>query len=179
MPRSSAEANEPLRLRFRAGSATQDMDMNKRTAIAALGVVLAGAVCCAAQEDRGYWRAASTTAISITGDLAIGEAKVTINFASFPLAPIRRLKPVEVSAVFDADVNAGIEGSLYRLHVPAGKYMVKHNTLCGSEETQWMVTYATGKTLQVAFFSGDDTPVFSFDAVQKSTALCGTFVYAR
>jgi hypothetical protein len=153
----------------------------RQTWIAAL--LLAGVVCSAArvcaQEDRGYWRAASTTAFAVTGDITIGEAKVTLNFATFPLAAIRRLKPVEVSAVFDADVNAGIEGTLYRLHVPPGKYIVKKNTLCGGEETQWMATYATGHTLKVAFFSGDDMPVFTFDAMQNTTTLCGTFVYGR
>jgi hypothetical protein len=148
-----------------------------------LVLVLAGTVCGAAaagaQEDRGYWRAASTNALAITGDVSIGELKVTINYATFPLAPIRRLKPAEVSAMFDADVSAGIEGSLYRLKVPPGQRLLRKNTLCGNEETQWMATYATGHTLQVAFFSGDDEPVFTFDAVQKSTALCGAYTYAR
>ena len=137
-------------------------------------------VCAArAQEDRGYWRAASSNALAITGDVSIAEMKVTINFQTFSLAPIRRLKPVEVSAVFDADVNAGIEGSLYRMKVPAWKYIVKKNTLCGSEETQWMATYVSGRQMKVAFFSGDDEPVFTFDAISKSPALCGTYVYAR
>src|SRR5271166_3591355 len=149
----------------------------------AMNVVLAGMVCVAArvcaQEDRGLWSATSTNAHAITGDITIGEAKVTLNFITFPLAQIRRLKPVEVSAVFDADVNAGIEGTLYRLHVPAGKYIVKKNTLCGGEETQWMATYATGHTLKVAFFSGDDMPVFTFDAMQNTTTVCGSFVYGR
>jgi hypothetical protein len=132
-----------------------------------------------AQEDRGYWMAASNNAKAITGDLNIGELKVAINFASFPLAPIRRLKPAEVSAVFDADVNAGIEGSLYRLKISPYQRFLHKNTLCGSEETQWMATYVTGRNMQVAFFSGDDEPLFTFDAVQHSSALCGTFVYAR
>ncbi len=132
-----------------------------------------------AQEDRGLWHAASTNALAITGDITIGEAKVTLNFNTFPLAPIRRLKPVEVSAVFDADVSAGIEGTLYRLHVPPAKYIVKRNTLCGGEETQWMATYVTGRTLKVAFFSGDDMPVFTFDAMQNTTTLCGTYAYGR
>jgi len=148
-----------------------------------MGVVLAGMVCLAArvgaQEDRGLWRASSTNAHAITGDITIAEAKVTLNFLMFPLAQIRRLKPVEVSAVFDADVNAGIEGTLYRLHVPPGKYIVKKNTLCGGEETQWMATYVTGHTLKVAFFSGDDMPVFTFDAMQNTTTLCGKFTYGR
>lgn len=132
-----------------------------------------------AQEDRGYWRAASAETRTVTGDLAIGKEKVTINFATFPIAEIRRLKPAEVSSVFDADVNAGIDGTLYRLKIPPHQYIVKKNTLCGDEETQWMATYMTGKTLKVAFFSGDDMPTFTFDAMQNAATLCGTYVYER
>ena len=159
----------------------QGRGMERRAKIVTL-LAAAGVLCAAAahaQEDRGYWRAASANAAAITGDLNIGELRVSINFSTFPLAPIRRLKPVEVSAVFDADVNAGIEGSLYRLKVPASRYIVKKNTLCGGEETQWMATYVTGKNMQVAFFSGDDMPVFKFDAVQNSPDLCGVYAYAR
>lgn len=146
---------------------------------AAMVLTLACAARVSAQEDRGLWTAASTNAHAVTGDISIGELKVTLNFAAFPLAQIRRLKPVEVSAVFDADVNAGIEGTLYRLHVPPDRYIVKKNTLCGDQETQWMATYVTGRTLKVAFFSGDDMPVFTFDAMQNTTTLCGTYVYGR
>ena len=141
-------------------------------------LLLAGAVAAAAQ-DQGGWYAASTTATSITGDIAISKDRVTIDFISYPLASIRTLKPVEVSAVFDADVNAGINGMLYRLKVPAGQRFLHKNTLCGDEDTQWMATYVTGHKLEVAFFSGDDMPVFTFDAISKSPALCGTFAYSR
>lgn len=133
----------------------------------------------AGAQDGGYWRAASTTATSITSDITIGKGKVSIDYLTFPLAPIRTLKPVEVSAVFDADVNAGISGMLYRLKIPAGQRFLKKNTLCGDEDAQWMATYVTGHTLNVAFFSGDDMPVFTFDAISKTTDLCGTFGYAR
>ncbi len=132
-----------------------------------------------AQEDRGYWRMASTNAKAVTGDLNIGELKVTIDFLTFPIAQIRRLKPVEVSAVFDADVSAGIEGTLYRLNVSPAQRFLHKNTLCGGEATQWMATYATGKTLNVAFFSGDDVPVFTFEAIQNTSTMCGSYVYAR
>jgi hypothetical protein len=158
------------------------MDSRFLTTVAAgllVACSLLSAATAHAQEDRGYWRAASSNANAITGDIAIGELKVTINYATFPLAPIRRLKPVEVSAVFDADVNAGIEGSLYRLKVAPAQRFNHKNTLCGDEETQWMATYVSGRSMQVAFFSGDDMPVFTFDAVQNSSTLCGTFVYAR
>lgn len=157
--------------------------MTKRTAIFAMSLVLAGVVgleaSAHAQEDRGLWRAASTNAHAITGDITVADAKVTLNFLTFPLAVIRRLKPVEVSAVFDADVNAGIEGTLYRLRIPAGQSIVRKNTLCGGEDTQWMATYVTGHTLRVAFFSGDDMPSFTFDAMQNTTALCGKYTFGR
>jgi hypothetical protein len=146
--------------------------------VAVAGLLLTGAVAATAQ-DGGVWRAESTNAVSITSDIAIGKDKVSIDFLTYPLAPIRPLKPVEVSAVFDADVNAGVSGMLYRLRVPAAQRFLKKNTLCGDEDTQWMATYVTGHTLDVAFFSGDDMPVFTFDAISNSTALCGTFAYTR
>jgi hypothetical protein len=154
----------------------------KRSFLPIALVLLFGCVCGASRaraQDQGYWRAASTNANAITGDITIGNSKVTIGFTTFPLAPIRRLKPVEVSSVFDADVNAGIEGMLYRLKVPPAQRFQHKNTLCGDDETQWMATYATGRTLSVAFFSGDDEPVFTFGAIQNSSALCGTFIYGR
>lgn len=147
-----------------------------------LGGVLGLLLSCApfvAAQDRGFWYAAGSAAATITGDIAISESKVTISTIQYPLAPIRRLTPVEVSAVFDADVNAGISGDLYRLRVPAGQRFQHKNTLCGTEDTKWMATYVTGKTLQVVFFSGDDMPVFTFDAIAKSSDRCGTFTYAR
>jgi hypothetical protein len=146
---------------------------------AAMVFTLAYTARAGAQEDRGYWQPASTNAHAITGQIDIGESKVTIDFWTFPLARIRRLKPTEVSAVFDADVNAGIEGTLYRLRVPAGQRFEHKNTLCAGEDAQWMATYVTGRTLNVAFFSGDEMPVFTFDAVQNTSALCGAFAFAR
>ncbi len=149
------------------------------TAALAIAAVLAGAARAGAQEDHGAWMSASTNARAITGDMVIADGKVTIDYWIFPLAIIRRLKPVEVSSVFDADVNAGISGTLYRLRVPAAQRFEHKNTLCGEEDAQWMATYVTGKKMEVAFFSGDDIPVFSFDAVQKSSTLCGTFAFTR
>jgi hypothetical protein len=154
----------------------------RKIVVAAAGVMLAGlvaGVALADAQDRGAWRAASSNATSITSDVTIGKDSVTIDFMTFPLATIRTLKPVEVSAVFDADVSAGISGMLYRMKVPAGQRFLHRNSLCGDADTQWMATYVTGHTLNVAFFSGDDMPVFTFDAISKTTDLCGTFGYDR
>lgn len=133
---------------------------------------------CAAQ-DKGYWRAASTTANSITGDIEIKPSQVSIDFYSFPMVQARTLTPAEVSAAFDADINAGATGVLYHLTIAATQRFLHKNTLCGTEEVQWMATYVNGRNLQVAFFSNPDAPVFTFDALSKSTDLCGTFTYAR
>jgi hypothetical protein len=42
-----------------------------------------------------------------------------------------------------------------------------------------MVASASGKTLQLAFFSGQKPPVFSFEEMANSTDRCGTFSYVR
>ncbi|HTB97141.1 MAG TPA: hypothetical protein VK716_09055 [Terracidiphilus sp.] len=146
--------------------------------LVAASVALICSFPCAAQ-DKGYWRAASTTANSITGDISITPAQISINFLGFPLVQARTLTPTEVSAAFDADINAGATGVLYHLTIPATQKFLHHNTLCGTEETQWMATYVAGRTLQVAFFSGQGAPVLTFEAISKSTDLCGSFTYAR
>jgi len=133
----------------------------------------------AAAQDRGNWMAASSNANRITGSIAIREAKLTIYFINFPLAHIRTLQPAEVAALFDADANSSANGALYRLNIPAAQRFLNKNTLCGSEQTQWMATWVSGKTLSVAFFSGDNMPIFSFDTISKSTDLCGIFFYSR
>lgn len=132
-----------------------------------------------AAQDRGYWTAASSNAKAITGDLTIGANKLGINFAGFPLAPIRQLTKDEGSAAFDVVGNEGLGGELYRLTVPGSRRFLHHNTLCGSEDTQWMVTYVAGRTLYVDFFSGSEMPKLTIDALANSTDLCGTFIYAR
>jgi hypothetical protein len=142
-------------------------------------VVLASFVPAVAQQQRGAWRAAGSTARSITGDVALSDTKVMISFASFPIAQIRLLTPGEISAGFDADSNAGGNGSLYRLSVPAETKFLHRNTLCGSEETQWMATYVAGRSLQIAFFSGSRPPVFTIEAIGASTDLCGVYSYSR
>ena len=130
-------------------------------------------------QEQGPWRASSKTAQSITGDVALSDARIAINFSTFAMARIRDLEPAEVSSVFDADSNGGERGHLYRLSIPASKKFLHHNTLCGEQDTQWMATYVAGRSLFLVFFSGQKMPVFNADAIANSTDLCGTFNYAR
>ena len=130
-------------------------------------------------QDKGYWRAASSNASQTTGDIVVSDGKLTIDFISYSLAPIRKLTTAEGGAAFDVDVNAAGGGSLYRLSVPGDKRFLHHNTLCGSEETQWMATYVEDRTLHVALFSGANMPVLTEEALSSSNEVCGIFSYVR
>ncbi len=140
-------------------------------------MVLAATVALA--QEKGMWRAASSSANSVTGDVTFSPTKILINFGSFPIAQVRALTAAEMGAAFDADTNEGGSGNLYKLSVPAATKFLHKNTLCGGEETQWMATYVAGKQLQIAFFSGDKPPVLTAEAMGNSTDVCGVYMYAR
>ena len=145
-------------------------------------VLLACSLTCsvlAIAQEAGYWRATSTTAKHITGDVALTSEKISINFSSYWIAQIRPLTPAELSAAFGADASAPGAGNLYRLSIPSDKKLMHKNTLCGGEDTQWLATYTTGRTLQLAFFSTSKMPVLTPDALANDSALCGVFGYAR
>lgn len=146
--------------------------------VAAFILLLASTLPASAQ-DKGPWRASTSDAKSITGDIGIGDSRLTINFSGFDIAEIRALKQAEASAAFDADPGIPGGGNLYRLNIPAQKKFVRNNTLCGSDDTQWMATWAAGSELHVAFFSGPKMPIFTIDALANSATLCGTYSYAR
>ncbi|WP_255462245.1 hypothetical protein [Granulicella sp. WH15] len=153
--------------------------MMRRTLLCVvMGLGLANAVSGAAQEQ-GLWRASSSTARSITGDIGLSNERLTINFSSFVISQIRPLQPAELSSAFDSDSNSGGIGHLYRLHVPATARFLHKNTLCGSEETQWMATYVEGRNLKLAFFSSEKPPLFTLEALQNSTDLCGVYSYIK
>jgi hypothetical protein len=145
--------------------------------VAAFLAVLAFTLSAPAQED-GPWRAASTNARTITGDVVFSPLKISINFTAFTIAQIRSLKTEEVLALFNPDSPTG-GGNLFRVEIPADRRFLHKNTLCGSESTQWIITYAQGRSLQVAFFSAATPPVLTVDALNDAPNLCGIFSYVR
>jgi hypothetical protein len=138
-------------------------------------------LCCltVTAQEKGMWRAESSTARSITGDVALSGEKISINFSTFPMIRIRSLDKSESSAAFDAVNTPDGTGGLYSLNIPGAKKFLHKNTLCGTEDAQWMATYVSGKALQLAFFSGQKSPVLTLDAMANSTDLCGTFSYVK
>jgi len=146
-------------------------------------ILLAASALCVfpvSAQQPGYYRAASSNARSITGDVTLSPEKVTINFFSTAISKARALNAAEISSVFDADSSApdGAAG-LYKLNIASDHRFLHKNTLCGDQNVQWMVAYTSAGTLHVAFFSGDKPPALTFDAVRNSTDLCGTFTYIR
>ena len=74
--------------------------------IGLVALVLAGLLsqgAAAGAQEKGNWRAASKTAYSITGDVAFGDEKISINFSHYPVAQIRALTVTEVTAIFGAE----------------------------------------------------------------------------
>jgi len=133
----------------------------------------------ATAQEKGTWKAESKTARSITGDLTLSNEKLMIYFSTVAMARIRALQPDEIGSVFDVDSNEEGAGSLYRLNIPASRKFAHRNSLCGGEDVEWMVTYVSGKTMQVAFFGNVKVPVFDRAKISESTNLCGTFTYTK
>lgn len=141
------------------------------------GLAMASCMSVTAQE-LGYWRAASSEAKSVTGDVAFSDAKLTIYFSNFDIVRAGDLDSAQVSSVFDVDSNnTANKGHLYKVNIPGAKKFLHKNTLCEGEETQWIAAYVEGRTLHLAFFSGEKIPVFTLDAISNSSALCGRYSY--
>ncbi|HUB51549.1 MAG TPA: hypothetical protein VL986_05355 [Terracidiphilus sp.] len=142
-------------------------------------VLLIVAQLAALAQDKGFWVPESSSAKTITGEISIAETRLTMNYLNFPLGQIRALKPEEAGALFDADVNAPGGGYLYRLAVAADRRFLHKNTLCGTDDVQWMITWVQGRTLNVAFFSGANPPTLTMDALAGTNDRCGIFAYSR
>ncbi|HYK35608.1 hypothetical protein [Alloacidobacterium sp.] len=143
------------------------------------GLLLAGSMSATAQE-LGYWRAASAEAKSVTGDVGFSDAKLTIYFSNFDIVHAADLDSAQVSSVFDVDSNnTANKGHLYKMNIPGARKFLHKNTLCEGEDTQWVAAYVEGRTLHLAFFSGQKVPVFTLDAISNSSALCGRYSYER
>lgn len=146
--------------------------------LAALACLLTCSLACA--QEKGYWRAASKTAASTTGDLAFRETKVTINFTSFTIAQLLTVSPAQANAVFsELPASAPGSGNLYALDIAGSQQFLHRNTLCGADDTRYMLTFVSGKTLSVAFFSGAAMPKLTPEAIASTTNLCGTYTYVR
>ena len=135
--------------------------------------------CTLAAQERGNWRAVSSNARAITSDISLAAEKIQIGFTAFPISWIRPLQPAELKAAFVFDGDSAGTGSLYKLNIPATQKFLKKNSLCGADDTQWMVSYLAGRELQIAFFSGSKVPDLTPEAIANTTNLCGVYTYVK
>jgi hypothetical protein len=152
--------------------------MKLRTILSAVLVIGITAAALAQEQGTWTWRASNKTAKSTTGDIILNNQRLVFDFMVFPAADIRPLKPEEVLAAFSTADGTGT-GHLYRVSIPGEKKFLHKNTLCGSEETQWMATYVSGKSLDIVFFSNGIPPVFTPEGMNNNANLCGVYSYTR
>ena len=131
---------------------------------------------CAAQENR-TWHATSTTARSITGDVTLANAKMAINYSSWPIAQIRALQPSRTrSAAFDLDGTPEGTGILSGWTSRRKAVSSSKNTLCGGRRCA-VDGHLRGGSQPAAGVSsrGRRMPVLTGEAMVDGTNLCGTF----
>ena len=90
-----------------------------------VGSLLAGCLSAPAQEA-GAWRASSSTAESITGDIALSDEKLNINFVTFTMVKVRSLEKAELGAAFVQTfirVREQLYSNLVGLHVTTGSLL--------------------------------------------------------
>lgn len=130
-------------------------------------------------QEAGLWRATSTNAKAITGDLGFGENKLILNFLQFPVSQIRPLTTDELLSVFNPDNPAAAVGHLYKLQISGDQKFLHKNSLCGSDTVEWMATAIIGRELRIAMFSGSPVPALTLDSMNNGANLCGTYTYTR
>jgi hypothetical protein len=122
------------------------------------------------------WKAASTTATSITGDITISANRITFgNGTSLPLAAAGRVPD------FKIDVGKPVSATLFRVTAPEDPVLLSGHRLCGGEPPHpvtfiavWRPAHVRGSVdlRTVAAFSGGEQPTRA-----GGPDFCGTYIY--
>lgn len=116
-----------------------------------------------AMDMNGKWVAASTTAMSITGDIEVSEDKIVFQTgASFDL------KPVEGEAQLFT-VESATENPV----------LLNDNYLCGANAPPSYIAFAMYETSMILLaFDGPDVPKLNPDPLDQE-GICASFTYER
>ncbi len=134
----------------------------KRILPAIVGLLVASAAPAFAEGDR--YRAFSTTAESITGDISMDDFSITFaNGESLKFAAL-----LGDHFVVDGErVNA----SLYSVEDPSDPELENGNRLCGAGDVTYLASWSGGEGLTiVAVFTGDEPP-------ENSDEMCASYTY--
>lgn len=134
----------------------------KSLLLAATVVVAAAVAPALAQGDR--YRAFSTTAESITGDIVLDDFSIT--FANGEALEFSAL----VADHFTVD-GEQVNASVYSVADPADPVLENGNRLCGAGDVSYVANWAAGEGLTiVAVFTGDAPP-------ESSDEMCASYTY--
>jgi hypothetical protein len=125
------------------------------------------------------WVAASTTAMSITGDIKISPDRLSMVGRDYRLTLVRDIDAEHLSdAGKIVDATKPDRARLYRTIIPAQAKFVNGNTICGHKNANWLLAVTQNEhSLSLAFFPGDGEP--NLATASTSTELCATFEYFR
>ena len=122
------------------------------------------------------WKAVSTTAISITGDITISANRITFgNGTSVPLAAAGRVPD------FKIDVGKPVSATLFRVTAPDDPVLLSGHRLCGGKPPHpvtfiavWRPAHPRGGVdlRTIAAFSGGERPTRA-----AGPDFCGTYIY--
>ena len=151
----------------------------------AMAAALASLVSLSAQGESVRavpWRADTTTAQGITGDIRLGKDQLAIGARVFPLAFVRDLTRAEAAETADLIGASGpVAGGLYTIDIPAGTTFRNGNVLCNGATTRIIAverTESARRRLDLVAFEGDREIYFS-GWKTVTGHVCGTFGYSR
>ena len=134
----------------------------KQILSAVFGLLVASAAPALAEGDR--YRAFSTTAESITGDISMDDFSIT--FANG--------EELKFSALLgDHFIVDGqrVNASVYSVETPSDPELENGNRLCGAGDVSYLATWSGGEGLTVvAVFTGDEPP-------ESSDEMCASYTY--
>lgn len=139
--------------------------MRRLTLAAGLTILAAGA---ASAEPQGRWRAASSTASAVTGDITLRDGALIFGngkrLALIPAGePEGRWTPLPDTR----------RGALYRLDPPSDPVLLHGNALCGKPVTYIVLSQHAEHGLSLTAFTGKAAPQgFGADA-------CAVYFYER
>ena len=130
-----------------------------RTLLAALFLV-PGSAASYAQDD--VWKASSTTATAVTGDITLGTDRIV-----FANGESIRLVPVE-----------GRRG-VFKVDPPTNPVLVNGNRLCGEDVTYVVLAQGSNNSLFMKVFEGPDVPLEAVADPNPQEGTCATYSFSR
>lgn len=134
----------------------------KRILPAILGLLILATTPAFAEGDR--YRAFSTTAESITGDISMDDFSITFaNGESLKFAAL-------LGDHFVVD-GSRVNASVYSVEDPSDPELENGNRLCGAGDVTYLASWSGGEGLTiVAVFTGDEPP-------ESSDEMCASYTY--